>query len=191
MLDLSVTGWLSSNNSHGDASSAASPLWLPRRANSTEGPLVCFSLACRNVSKTALSFGNSFILLPSFLPIILPSFLPSLLLLPFNLPRQPLFPPISLIEDQLTRTKRLQTWVGAGDNMKNIAYHEKLILKAPRGLIVRHTSIKPTLLVPLCLLCLLLLLPFNEFPPPSQFGTSHAEVIGEVFLLLLFLISYS
>ena len=100
-------------------------------ANSTEAPLVWFSLACGNVSKTAVSFGNSFIHLPS-----LPSFLPPSL---FYLPPSTSPSPISLIEDQLTRTKRLQTWVGAGDNMKNIAYHEKLILKAPRGLIVRPT----------------------------------------------------
>ena len=65
----------------------------------------------------------------------------------------------------MTRTKRLQTWVGAGDNMKNITYYEKLILKAPRGLIVRHTSITPTLLV---LLCLLLLLPFNKSSSSSK-----------------------
>ena len=78
MLDFSVMGRFSSKNSHGDASSAASPLWPPRRANSTEVPLVCFSLACGNVSRTAVSFGNSFIHLPSFLPPSLPpSFFPS------------------------------------------------------------------------------------------------------------------
>ena len=158
--------------SHSAMSFAASTtLWPPRRANSTEAPLV---------SKTAVYFGNPYIHLPSFLPSFLLSFLPPS---PSLVPHQPLLPPISLTENKLTRTKRLQTWVGAGDNMKNIAYHEKLILKGPGGLIVRPTSIKPTLLV---LLRLLLLLPFNGFPPPSQFGTSHAEVIVEVFLSFFF-----
>ena len=178
-LTLHIAKLLSKSplQSHSTMSFAASTiLWPPRRANSTEALLI---------SKTAVSFGNTYIHLPPSLPSFLLSFLsPS----PSLVPHQPLLPPISLTENKLTPTKRLQTWVGAGDNMKNIAYHEKLILKGPKGLIVRPTSIKPTLLV---LLCLPLLLPFNKFPPPSQFGLPHAEVIYEVFLFLLFLISYS
>ena len=53
-----------------------SPLRPPRSANSTDGPLVRFSLACGNISKTAVSFDNSFIHLPSFLPSFL-SLLPT------------------------------------------------------------------------------------------------------------------
>ena len=113
--------------SHSTMSFAASTiLWPPRRANSTEAPLV---------SKTAVSFGNPYIHLPSSLPSFLsPS--PSL----FYISHQPLLPPISLTENKLTHTKRLQTWVGAGDNMKNIAYARKVDIEAPRKLIVRPTS---------------------------------------------------
>ena len=39
-------------------------LWPPRRADSTETPLVCFSLACGNVPRTAVSFGNSLVYPP-------------------------------------------------------------------------------------------------------------------------------
>ena len=81
-------------------------LWPPRRADSTETPLVCFSLACGNVPRTAVSFGNSLVYPPSFVPSFLPSFLPSSIFLPT--PSTSLSP-ISLIEDKLTRTKRLQT----------------------------------------------------------------------------------
>ena len=44
-------------------------LWPPWRADSTETPLVCFSLACGNVPRTAVSFGNSLVYPPSFLAL--------------------------------------------------------------------------------------------------------------------------
>ena len=149
-----------------------SPLRPPRSANSTDGPFVRFSLACGNVSKTAVSFDNSFIHLPSFLPLSFTH--------PINLS---FLPSPSLKTNWHAQRDCRHEW-GVGDNMKNIAYHEKLILKAPTGLIVRPTSTKPTFLIPLCLL---LLLPFNEFYPPSQtYGTSHAEMIPRYFFSLFF-----
>ena len=164
MLNFSVIGRSSSKNSHGDMHHL-----LPPPYGRQDVPTVL-----RFHSFVSLSPLESQYPLATHLFTFLPSFLPLSFTHLINLSFLP-----SLIEDQLTGTKRLQTWVGAGDNMKNIAYHEKLI----RGLIVRPTSIKPTLLVSLCLL---LLLPFNGFPPPSQFGTSYAEVIREVFLSFFF-----
>ena len=89
MLDSSVTDRLSSRNCHGDASSAASLLWLPRRTNSTwKVPLVYFSFVCRNVLKLQYPLATHlFTFLPSFLPSSL--FQPTPIILSFShLPHQ-------------------------------------------------------------------------------------------------------
>ena len=138
----------------------------------TEVLLVCFSLA----SRIAVSFGNSFIHLPSFLPPSL-SFTHLINLSFSHLPyRRP-----------INRHKETADMSEGRRQHEEHSISRKVDIEGPQRINreAYHQSNQHSLFSS-CLLCLLLLLPFNEFPPPSQFGTSHAEVIGEVFLSFFF-----
>ena len=140
----------------------------------TEVLLVCFSLACR----IAVSFGNSFIHLPSFLPLSL--FLPTPSTSPFS---------------HLSHRRTIDTHKETADMSEGRRQHEehsisrKVDIEGPQRINreAYHQSNQHSLFPS----CLLLLLPCTGFPPLlSQFGTSHAEVIGEVFHIFLFLLSF-